>query len=34
MQENMDDSNFDHKCRRLVTKRIVQQMRDYRLNPR
>ncbi len=30
----MDDGGFDKKCRKVVTRRIAQQMRDYRLNPR
>jgi hypothetical protein len=34
LQENRDDANFDTGCRKLVVRRIIQQMKDYRLNPR
>jgi hypothetical protein len=30
----MDDTGFDLKCRRVVVRRIIQQMKDFRLNPR
>ncbi len=34
LKENRDDANFDTACRKLVVSRIIQQMSDYRLNPR
>ncbi len=34
LKENMEDANFDVRCRKMVTRRVVQQMSDYRLNPR
>ena len=30
LKENKDDADFDPNCRKLVVKRIVQQMKDYR----
>lgn len=30
LKENKDDADFDPNCKRLVVKRIVQQMKDYR----
>ncbi|TRY79671.1 hypothetical protein TCAL_13427, partial [Tigriopus californicus] len=34
LKENQSSLNFDRACRGLVIQRIVQQMKDYRLNPR
>ena len=34
LKENKDDNDFDPKCRKIVVRRIVQQMTDYRLNPK
>ena len=34
LKEHIADVNFDAKCKRVVIKRIIQQMKDYRLNPR
>lgn len=34
VQENQSSLNFDRACGGLVIQRIIQQMKDYRLNPR
>ena len=34
LKENKDAVNFDHSCRKIVVRRIIQQMKDFRLNPR
>jgi len=33
LKDFKDQPNFDQKCRMIVNKRIVQHMKDYRLNP-